>query len=176
MGLLQQRQWINPLQIFHLLRGVNPDSHSEQNFPELSGFAKWVAEGRAGEMEYLKRRDTADQFLRSSVQIPFPWVRSVIVCAVNYNSDQPYSIDFDGANATEPKGWITRPRRAAQQTPTSKEVGGKSRSRLHPSIRLRTLCTKLNKSSRKRLVVSLIKKNSSSVSMPGMPGLVKTPA
>jgi epoxyqueuosine reductase len=86
----------------------NPDSPSEQSFPELSGYAQWVAEGRAGEMEYLKRRDSAGHLLRSSMQIPFPWARSVIVCAVNYNSDQPYSIDLDTANATENMGWIAR--------------------------------------------------------------------
>ena len=65
-------------------------SHINPTFPELATFSEWVADGRAGEMEYLKRRDAAGRLLRSSVQVPFPWVRSVVVCAVNYNSDQPY--------------------------------------------------------------------------------------
>jgi epoxyqueuosine reductase len=99
--------------------GEIPDSHSEQSFPELSGYAQWVAEGRAGEMEYLKRRDSAGHLLRSSVQIPFPWVRSVIVCAVNYNSDQPYSIDIDTANATESKGWIARYAWSGREQPSA---------------------------------------------------------
>ncbi|MHB1959757.1 MAG: tRNA epoxyqueuosine(34) reductase QueG [Acidobacteriaceae bacterium] len=89
-------------------RGENPAPRTEQNFSELSHFAEWVAEGRAGEMEYLKRRDPAGRLLRSSVQIPFPWVRSVIVCAVNYNSDQPYSIDAKTPGVEEGKGWIAR--------------------------------------------------------------------
>lgn len=131
-----------------------PSTRGGENssFPELSGFAKWVAEGRAGEMEYLKRRDTADHFLRSSVQIPFPWVRSVIVCAVNYNSDQPYSIDFDDASATEPKGWIARYAWSGrQQAPTfEKEVGATTPVLLAPTdyhavirTRLENLCAKL---------------------------------
>jgi epoxyqueuosine reductase len=88
--------------------GGNSDSQADQSFPELSYFDTWVAEGRAGEMEYLKRRDAAGRLLRSSVQIPFPWVRSVIVCAVNYNSDQPYSIDLQTPGATENRGWMAR--------------------------------------------------------------------
>ena len=84
------------------------DLTEEQTFPELCYVAEWVAEGLAGEMEYLKRRDSAGRLLRSSVQIPFPWVRSVIVCAVNYNSEQPYSINVEEPNATESKGWIAR--------------------------------------------------------------------
>ncbi len=81
---------------------------NRQTFPELSYFAQWVAEGRAGEMEYLKRRDAGNRLLRSSVRVPFPWVRSVIVCAVNYNSDQPYSIDDAAAKSQENPAWIAR--------------------------------------------------------------------
>ena len=77
-------------------------------YPELADFPQWIAEGRAGEMEYLKRRDAEGRFLRSSVQIPFPWVRSVVVCAANYNSDQPYSITCDAADPSARKGWIAR--------------------------------------------------------------------
>jgi epoxyqueuosine reductase len=130
-------------------RGENSDPSS---FPELSGFAKWIAEGRAGEMEYLKRRDNDDHFLRSSVQIPFPWVRSVIVCAVNYNSDQPYSIDYDDANAAEPKGWIARYAwSGCQQTPVSEEeTVATGTAKLAPTdyhsvmrTRLKNLCAKL---------------------------------
>src|SRR5882757_6795003 len=42
-------------------------------------FAAWVAAGRAGEMEYLKRRDEQGVLLRSGVQVAMPWARSVIV-------------------------------------------------------------------------------------------------
>jgi epoxyqueuosine reductase len=87
-----------------------PDGDGQAGEPpvELSHLDKWIEEGRAGEMEYLKRRDPDGRLLRSSVQIPFPWVRSVIVCAVNYNSDQPYSIDLEPAHSTGNRGWIAR--------------------------------------------------------------------
>jgi epoxyqueuosine reductase len=90
-------------------RQTVPDTEVDAGFSELSYLDTWIAEGRAGEMEYLKRRDAEGQLVRSSVQIPFPWVRSVIVCAVNYNSDQPYSISSETrAGATEKRGWIAR--------------------------------------------------------------------
>jgi epoxyqueuosine reductase len=55
-------------------------------------------------MDYLKRRNHAGQLLRSSVRIAVPWARSVIVCAANYNSAHPRSVD-PGPPAT---GWIAR--------------------------------------------------------------------
>jgi epoxyqueuosine reductase len=76
--------------------------------PELTSFSQWIAEGRAGEMQYLKRQDESGRFLRSSVQVPFPWARSVIVCAANYNTDQPYSIDASDDATAKNTGWIAR--------------------------------------------------------------------
>jgi len=67
-------------------------------------FAAWVAAGRAGEMEYLKRRDEQGVLLRSGVQVAMPWARSVIVCALNYNAAGPLSIDSAPAGT----GWIAR--------------------------------------------------------------------
>ena len=67
-------------------------------------FAAWVAAGRAGDMEYLKRRDDQGALLRSSVQVAMPWARSVIVCALNYNAQAPLSID----PAPHDTGWIAR--------------------------------------------------------------------
>ena len=49
-------------------------------------FAAWVDAGRAGEMEYLKRRDEAGTLVRSALQVAMPWARSVVVCALNYNA------------------------------------------------------------------------------------------
>lgn len=94
---------------FHLA-GIAPvfnQASGEFQPAELSHFAEWIAEGRAGEMDYLKRRDADGRLLRSSVRVPFPWVRSVIVCAVNYNSDQPYSIDPPDPRTENPV-WIAR--------------------------------------------------------------------
>ncbi len=88
---------------FHLA-GIT-SALEEESSPELASLEQWIAEGRAGEMEYLKRRDPQGRLLRSSIRVPFPWARSVIVCAVNYNSDQPYSID---SSADSGKGWIAR--------------------------------------------------------------------
>ena len=67
-------------------------------------FAAWVAAGRAGEMDYLKRRDEQGVLLRSAVQVAMPWARSVIVCALNYNASGPLSID----TASPDTGWIAR--------------------------------------------------------------------
>ena len=67
-------------------------------------FAAWVAAGRAGEMEYLKRRDEQGVLIRSAVQVAMPWARSVIVCAFNYNASGPLSID----NSPPGTGWIAR--------------------------------------------------------------------
>jgi len=67
-------------------------------------FTAWVAAGRAGEMDYLKRRNEQGELLRSSVQVAMPWARSVIVCALNYNATAPLSID----SAPPDSGWIAR--------------------------------------------------------------------
>jgi len=74
------------------------------NFPELSRFPGWIEAGYAGEMKYLESRDQAGQLRRASLQSVFPWARSVIVCAVNYNTAYPYSTQVD----TPGHGWISR--------------------------------------------------------------------
>jgi epoxyqueuosine reductase len=67
-------------------------------------FAAWVDAERAGEMEYLKRRDEQGVLLRSAVRIAMPWARSVIVCALNYNAAAPYSVEATDRGT----GWIAR--------------------------------------------------------------------
>ncbi len=67
-------------------------------------FSAWVEDGRAGEMEYLKRRDAAGELLRRSARLALPWARSVVVCAMNYNAEAPRSIDAADAGS----GWIAR--------------------------------------------------------------------
>ena len=71
---------------------------------EARRFAGFVDQGRAGEMEYLKRRDEAGTLVRSALQVAMPWARSVVVCALNYNADAPRSIDA----APQDAGWIAR--------------------------------------------------------------------
>ncbi len=71
---------------------------------DAARFEAWVDAGRAGEMEYLKRRDGAGRLLRTSVRLSQPWVNSVVVCAMRYSSTGPLSIDPAPASA----GWIAR--------------------------------------------------------------------
>lgn len=79
-----------------------PASHSAAEADRR--YAEWIAAGRAGEMDYLKRADEAGDFLRGDLRRAIPWARSVIVCAVNYNADAPRSIDPAPTNS----GWIAR--------------------------------------------------------------------
>jgi epoxyqueuosine reductase len=81
-----------------------PEPGSADDFAELRLVEPWIEDGRAGEMEYLKRRDESGRLLRSSLRIALPWARSVIVCAANYNSSDPKSID----PASPEQGWIAR--------------------------------------------------------------------
>jgi epoxyqueuosine reductase len=73
---------------------------------DATRFAEWVRAGRAGTMEYLKRREESEggELLRARVGVPFPWARSAIVCFALYNSDAPRS------TAAAPDGavWIAR--------------------------------------------------------------------
>ena len=77
---------------------------SVHDFPDLARFPEWIAAGRAGEMKYLESRDDGGQLRRASLKSAFPWARSVIVCAVNYNTDHPYSTAVNNPG----RGWISR--------------------------------------------------------------------
>jgi epoxyqueuosine reductase len=82
------------------LAGVSP----VHDFSELDRFQEWIAAGRAGEMKYLEARDDAGALKRASLRSTLPWVRSVIVCALNYNTAQRYSTQVDDPR----RGWISR--------------------------------------------------------------------
>lgn len=81
-----------------------PEPGSAEDEEERRRFAAWVEAGRAGEMEYLKRRDEEGALVRSSLRVALPWARSVMVCAANYNSAEPRSVD----PAPHGAGWIAR--------------------------------------------------------------------
>lgn len=81
-----------------------PESESETGREERERFEQWIAAGAAGEMEYLKRRNESGALVRSGLRAVFPWVKSVVVCAANYNTAQPHSLD----PAPEGAGWIAR--------------------------------------------------------------------
>jgi epoxyqueuosine reductase len=71
---------------------------------ELEYFPHWIAAGRAGEMKYMEARDEEGELKRASLARVAPWARSVIVCAINYNVDQPYSTEVKNPS----RGWISR--------------------------------------------------------------------
>jgi len=72
-------------------------------FPELAQTEEWLSRGYAGEMKYL-----ADPRRREPASV-IPGMRSVIVCALNYNTDLPRSTEVPGeSRAEEPRGWISR--------------------------------------------------------------------
>jgi epoxyqueuosine reductase len=82
------------------LAGIAP----VRDFGELEYFPDWIAAGNAGEMKYMAARDDHGRLKRASLKTAIPWSKSVIVCAINYNTPQPYS-----TQAQDPRlGWISR--------------------------------------------------------------------
>jgi epoxyqueuosine reductase len=82
------------------LAGIAPASDAR----ELEHFPTWIAAGHAGEMKYMEARDERGDLKRASLSRIAPWARSVIVCAINYNTDQPYSTQAKAIG----RGWISR--------------------------------------------------------------------
>lgn len=82
------------------LAGIAP----VRDFPELEHFPAWIAAGHAGEMKYLEARNDSGELKRASLRAAVSWARSVIVCAINYNTAQPYSKEA----ANSDRGWISR--------------------------------------------------------------------
>jgi epoxyqueuosine reductase len=72
--------------------------------PELQAFPAWIEAGHAGEMKYLEARDEQGGLKRASITKTAPWARSVIVCAINYNTEHPYSTQVHDPG----RGWISR--------------------------------------------------------------------
>jgi len=75
-----------------------------REFRELHTFPEWIADGNHGEMRYMESRDDAGELKRASLARVAPWARSVIVCAVNYNTAQSYSTQTPDST----HGWISR--------------------------------------------------------------------
>jgi epoxyqueuosine reductase len=71
---------------------------------ELKHFPEWIAAGHAGEMKYMEARDDQGDLKRASLARVAPWARSVVVCAINYNTDHPYSTQVHDPS----RGWISR--------------------------------------------------------------------
>ena len=76
-----------------------------EKFPELEQFGEWLERGYAGEMAYLEdpRRREPSRVIEN--------LRSVIVCALNYNTAHPYSTQAAAVHARDsesPRGWVSR--------------------------------------------------------------------
>jgi epoxyqueuosine reductase len=66
---------------------------------ELAFFAEWIQRGYAGEMAYL----TTQRERRSDLKTAFPWARSVLCVALQYDTPHPYSTE-----APDDRGWLSR--------------------------------------------------------------------
>ena len=66
---------------------------------DLRHFQTWIDNGYAGVMDYL----VSQAGRRGDLRLAFPWARSVVVCAVQYDTPHPYSTEFP-----EGTGWISR--------------------------------------------------------------------
>jgi epoxyqueuosine reductase len=84
------------------LAGIAPVG--KEDLPEMDAFIQWVDEGRAGEMKYMESRTETGELRRASASNAAPWVRSMIVCAVNYSAGRPYSMEVSDPE----RGWISR--------------------------------------------------------------------
>ncbi len=68
---------------------------------EAAQLPEWLERGYAGQMRYL--HDPRRQDPRKVV----PGARSIVVCALSYNTDQPYSTEVL-PDLEAPRGWISR--------------------------------------------------------------------
>src|ERR1043166_4380230 len=103
-----ETRWLcdRALSLGFTLCGVAP----AEAFPELAHYPAWLERGYAGEMRYLSDPR------RFAVQNALPNVRSLIVCALNYNSPLPYSTEANSPAAASssssaderPQAWISR--------------------------------------------------------------------
>jgi epoxyqueuosine reductase len=76
-----------------------------EKFPELEKFKEWLRLGYAGEMKYL------EDPRRTDPSLVIEDLRSAIVCALNYNTEHPYSTEAEGGAELaggQPRGWISR--------------------------------------------------------------------
>lgn len=78
------------------LIGISPVG----DYPESQYYKKWLNKGYQASMDYMSRNEEKRQDVRNLV----PGARSVISCAVNYNTDHPYSTSLQDPG----KGWIAR--------------------------------------------------------------------
>ena len=75
-------------------------------FPENQFYKQWLAKGYAGKMGYLEKNSEK----RADINEVLPGAKSIICCAVNYNTDNPYSTELDESPDIDglSRGWISR--------------------------------------------------------------------
>jgi len=78
------------------LIGISPAG----SFPENQLYKEWLNNGFSGEMNYLGRNPEK----REDIKNVLPGAKSVISCALNYNTAHPYSTEKND----DTKGWISR--------------------------------------------------------------------
>ncbi len=81
-----------------------PAAGSPEEQLQRERFLRWAEQGFAGDMSWMLRGGEEGVPLRSSLHAAVPWARSVMLCAANYNADQPNSL----APAPPGSGWIAR--------------------------------------------------------------------
>ncbi len=90
-----------------------------RDFAELQVFPAWIAAGKHGEMKYMEARnkearnkdggeDGTGELKRASLARVAPWARSVVVCAINYNTAHLYSTQAQMQTENGSRGWISR--------------------------------------------------------------------
>lgn len=70
------------------------------DFPESQFYKKWLDNGYEASMNYMSNNSNK----RENVKNLFPEAKSIISCAVNYNTEKPYSVD----SKDNSRGWIAR--------------------------------------------------------------------
>lgn len=78
------------------LVGISPVG----DFPEGQYYKQWLTKGYHAGMQYMERNSEKRVDVRNIV----PGARSVISCALNYNSKMPYSTEINDLS----RGWISR--------------------------------------------------------------------
>lgn len=78
------------------LVGISP----AVSLPENQKYKEWLSRGFSGEMKYLEKNPEK----REQIKNVLPEAKSVISCAVNYNTDYPYSTSV----RDKKRGWISR--------------------------------------------------------------------
>ncbi len=135
---LADRRWIEERASaagFHLAGVASvPESCSAEGQQAERRFAEWIAAGHAGEMDWLKRQDDTGALVRGDLSRAMPWARSVVVCAVNYNSEAPLSTEAAAPDA----GWIARYAWSGAEPATAAEpaAGSDYHDVLLPRLRL----------------------------------------